>query len=121
VHWSQLVTFYAIFDAKPGQADLPVAVGDRFSWLAFWLPPVFAMRHGLWLELAGYVLLVLALGFASLWVGQGATTALYGVLAASIGFAAPALRRAKLTRAGWTYRRELWAPYSEQAQLEALQ
>ena len=115
------MTFYAIFDAKPGQADLPVAVGDRFSWLAFWLPPVFALRHGLWLELLAFVLVVLLLAVASLWLGPGAAFALYGVLAASIGFAAPSLRRARLARAGWTYRRELWAPYSQQGQLEALQ
>ena len=115
------MSFYAIFDPQPGKPALPVAVADRFSWLACLLPPVFALRHGLWLELLGFGLLVVALNFAGLWLGSGASFWLYVILAISLGFAAPALRRGKLRRQGWAYRSHVFATHAELAQLEALQ
>ena len=114
------MTFYAIFEPKPGKPDLPAAIGDRFSWFACLLPPLFLLRHGLWLQLLGWIVLTLAIRFAALWVGGAASLALHLLLAIAIGFAAPAMRRGKLRRAGWTYRREIWATHHQRAQLEAL-
>jgi hypothetical protein len=116
----QLVTFYAIFEPGSGKPDLPAAIPDRFSGLAFWLPPVFALGHGLWLAFVGFVLVVASLVLLTPWLGAAAALALYLLLALSFGFAAPALRRRKLRRLGWAYRRELWASHPELARLEVL-
>jgi hypothetical protein len=44
------MTVYAVFDRDANL--VPAVVPERFSWFAAFLPPVFAIVHGLWLELA---------------------------------------------------------------------
>jgi|GEM_PF-617019 hypothetical protein len=114
------VTLYAILDPKPGQAALPAAIPEQFSWLAAILPPVFLLRHGLWLELVGFVLVVTALVLAAPLIGGNAAFLLYLLGALWLGWAAPELRRAALRRRGWNERGPQVAASADLAQLEAL-
>jgi hypothetical protein len=112
------MTQFAMFESRFGRPDeAPVAVAESFSWLAAILPPVFFVRHGLWLELIAFILAVVALDFAGLYIGSGAVFWLYVLLAAWLGFAAASIRRAALKRGGWRYRGELTAPAADTARL----
>lgn len=114
------MTLFAIFDPKPGKADLPAAIPEKFSFLAAILPPVFLGVHGLWLELVAYVIGVVALGVSAAWIGGDAVTWLYLLLAMALGFAAPGLRRHALAWRGWTHRGDRVALSADMAQLEAI-
>ncbi|WP_137150470.1 DUF2628 domain-containing protein [Devosia sp. FKR38] len=114
------MTLYAIFDPKPGRPDLPVAVPERFSWLAALLPPLFLIAHGLWLELVAFVLKLVALLVLADYIGGDAAFGLYLLVALWLGFAAPGLRRHALVWRGWTHRGTRIALSAEMAQLEAL-
>jgi len=114
------VTLYAILDPKPGRAALPAAIPEQFSWLAVILPPVFLLRHGLWLELVFFVLAVTALVLAAAVIGDDAAFLLYCLVALWLGFAASGLRRAGLRRGGWSERGLQVAASADLAQLEAL-
>ena len=113
------MTLYAIFDPKPGKADLPVAVPEKFSWLAAILPPVFLLVHGLWLETVAFVLGVAALVIVSGFVG-GVAGPLYLLGVIWLGFAAPSLRRQGLVWRGWMLRGSRVAASADLAQLEAI-
>ena len=115
------MTLYAIFDPKPGKVDLPMAIPEKFSWLAALLPPVFLLAHGLWLEVLAFVLGVVALVVASGFLGTGACAWLYLIGAIWLGFAAPSLRRQGLMWRGWTDRGARVAASADLAQLEAIQ
>ena len=94
------MTLFAIYDRS---SAVPAAIAEKFSWLAFLLPPVFALVHRLWLLLIGYIVAVIALGFAATILGGGATFWLYVLFALWIGFAAPSLRRHALVHRGWSH------------------
>ena len=114
------MTLYAIYDPKPGQPELPAAIVEQFSWLAAVLPPVFLIRHGLWLESLGWVLTLVAIVLMSALMGGSAAVLLYLLAATWIGFAAPGLRRHALQWRGWTPRGERVALSADMAQLEAI-
>ena len=114
------MTLYAIFDPRPGKAALPAAIPEQFSWLAALLPPVFLLRHGLWLELLLFAVKLVALVLLADIIGGDAALLLYALLALWLGFAAPGLRRAALGRRGWIFRGERVALSQDAAQLEAL-
>lgn len=114
------MTLYSIFERDNGTPEAPVAVAEKFSWLAALLPPVFGLVHGLWLELIAFVVTVAAIAVLSLWLGLAAAFLLYVLLALLIGFEAPALRRGALRRRGWIYRTELCAAAADLAQVEWL-
>ncbi len=114
------MTLYAIFDPKPGNRDLPVAVPETFSWLAAILPPVFLLRHGLWLETLAWVLWVVALVVAAAFIGDGATFWLYVLGAVWLGLAAPGLRRQALEWRGWRHRGARVALSTDLARLGAM-
>ncbi|WDR07368.1 DUF2628 domain-containing protein [Devosia rhodophyticola] len=98
------MTIFAIYESRPDNRAAPVAVAEKFSWLAFLLPPVFAVVHGLWLELLVYLVKVAALIWLSNFIGADTAILLYPVLALWIGLSAPAMRRARLARKGWNHR-----------------
>jgi hypothetical protein len=112
------MTIYAVFDKDANAA--PAVVPDRFSWFAALLPPVFAVVHGLWLELAVYVVVVLLLGAGSRAFGGDAAFWIYVVFAIWIGFEVAALRRSALARRGWRYRTDVVAPSDDLAELEGI-
>ena len=113
------MTLYAIFDPKPGKADLPTAVPEKFSWFATLLPPVFLLVHGLWLETVAFVLGVVGLVVISGFVG-GVAALLYLLGVVWLGLAAPGLRRQSLVWRGWIWRGERVAASADMAQLEAI-
>ncbi|UJW84345.1 DUF2628 domain-containing protein [Devosia sp. SL43] len=114
------MTLYAIFDPKPGRRDLPAVVPEKFSGFAALLPPLFLLRHGLWLELVAWLVSVVALMVLSGYIGDAATFALYLLTAIWLGFAAPGLRRHALQWRGWSPRGDRVAASADLAQLEAL-
>jgi hypothetical protein len=73
------------------------AIADRLDWLAFMLPPLWAVWHGLWITLAGQVL---AVALAALW-SPLATAPAYTGLALILGFEGGAVRRAELGLRRW--------------------
>jgi Protein of unknown function (DUF2628) len=113
------MTTYSIFE-REGPDREPVAVAEKFSWFAALLPPVFALRHGMWVRFALYLLVVLALSAASLWIGEAAAVWLYLLFAVWIGLEAPGFQRRRLTRGGWSYRSEIIAPGADLAAVEWL-
>ena len=112
-----IVTLYSVFERE---AEAPAAVADRFSWFAALLPPVYALVHGLWLALLGYIVALAALVGISPWIGGEAAFWLYVILAALIGFEASTLQRLKLASRGWRYRTEVIAAAEDLAQVEFL-
>jgi hypothetical protein len=114
------VTLYAIFDPKPDRTAPPAAVPEAFSWFAAILPPVFLLRHGLWLETLAYALGAGALVAASRLIGNDAAFVLYALAALWIGFAAAGFRRHALRWRGWSHRGPVIASSADLAQLEAL-
>lgn len=112
------MTLYSVFERSNEIA--PAVVPEKFSWLAALLPPVYALVHGLWLGLVLYVVAVVALGVAGLWIGAEAGFWLYVLLALLIGFEAPAFRRRKLVARGWTWRADVIAGAEDLAQRDWL-
>jgi uncharacterized protein DUF2628 len=98
----------------------PVAVPDRFSWLAAILPPVFALAHGLWLLLLFWIVLVLGLGYTSLVIGDTAAGAIYVLVALFLGFEAPAFRRDALLGRGYLWRGDVIAAGADLAERDFL-
>ena len=62
------MTIFSIF-ARNAEVE---AVPDRFSWFAALLPPIYALVHGLWWALGGYVVAVAALVGLSQLIGDDA-------------------------------------------------
>ena len=114
------MTLYSIFDRDAAAPEAPVAVAEKFSWLAALLPPVFGLLHGLWLESIAFVVAMALIALLSLWLGLEAGLWLYVLLVMLIGFEAPSLRRGALRRRGWIYRTELFAAAQDLAQVEWL-
>jgi hypothetical protein len=112
------MTIYAVLEhpVKPA----PVAVRERFSWFAALLPPIWAIVHGLWLELIVYVALLCVLAFAGPVIGGDAVFWIYVACAVWIGFEAAGLRRGALRRRGWREHGEVIASSEDIAMLEAL-
>ena len=109
------MTLYSIFEKPQGKTAKerarpvtpPVAVADRFSWLAMLLPPVFAILNRLWLLLVFWVALVLGLAYISRVIGTDAATWLYVLVALFMGFEAPAFRRDALLARGYLWRGDM--------------
>jgi hypothetical protein len=112
------MTLYAVFDRDAKQA--PAVVPDRFAWLAAILPPVYAILHGLWLELVVFIIVAVLLNTASNAIGDEAAFWIYVAFAVWIGFEAPAMRAAALRRRGWRYRTDVVAPTEDMAQVEGI-
>jgi len=112
------MTTYAVFDKDANAA--PAVVPDRFSWFAALLPPVFALVHGLWLELVGWVIVVVLLSLGSDVIGDDVAFWIYVVFAVWIGFEAAALRRSALKRHGWRYRTDVIAASEDLAEVEGI-
>jgi hypothetical protein len=112
------MTIYAVFDRNANA--VPAVVPERFSWFAALLPPMFALAHGLWLELVGYIVAVGLLGLASTQIGGDAAFWIYIVFALWIGYEAPSFRAAALRGRGWRYRTDVVAPTEDLAEIAGL-
>ena len=121
------MTVYSIFEKPQGKAAKgrarfapPVAVADRFSWLAALLPPVFALLNGLWLLLLFWLVLVAGLAYVSRVIGSDAAGWLYLLVALFMGFEAPAFRRDGLLARGYLWRGDAVAPAPDLAERDFL-
>lgn len=101
------MTLYAVYD-KQGE-PAPQVVAEKFSWLAFLLPPVFTLVHGLWLSFFAVVSIVLLVILSSAVIGDDAAGVLYLALAVFFGFEASALRGAALRRRGYGHAADIVA------------
>lgn len=93
---------------RPGQTGgdpQVVAVGSGFSWWAAIMPPLWLLRHRLWLGLIGYLLLSLLWGVALELgdIAEPAATVLALGLSFLIGAMAADYRRWTLARRGWRF------------------
>lgn len=108
-----------------GERLLPaavVAVPSGFSWWAALVPPLWFLRHRLWLGLAGYVVFSLLLS-AALELGGIADPAVVAITLAVdllIGLSAADFRRWTLARRGWRQRAVLRAENAREAEERAL-
>jgi len=116
------MTLYSLFTRRgaAGLGEAPEAVAERFSWLAFLLPPVYMLVHGLWLALLGFVAVLLVLGFASAWLGGDMSFWLYGLSALWFGLEAPAFRARKLHRQGYLHAGDTIAAAEDLARIDYL-
>ena len=117
------MTLYSIFEkpqAKAAKDRAPVAIPERFSWLAMLLTPLYALLHGLWLLLLFWVALVIGLGFAARLIGPDAAVSLYVLVAVFLGFEAPALHRDWLLFRGYQWRGDIIAAAEDLAQRDYL-
>ena len=122
------MTVYSIFEKPQGKAAKdrargvipPVAVSDRFSWLAAILPPLYAVLNGLWLVLVFWIALVLGLAYISRVIGEDTAAWLYLLVAVFIGFEAPAFRRDALAARGFIWRGDVIAHGADIAERDYL-
>ena len=80
-----------------------VLVRDGFHFWAFLLAPLWMLRHRMWLELIGYLLLLGGVVFAlqRLGIAQDVGFGVVVLLSVLIGMEASSLRRWKLSRRGF--------------------
>jgi hypothetical protein len=115
------VTLFTILTPRPGSAALPEAVAEKFSWFAALLPPVHALVHRLWDQLALYLVGLAIIVFAERWIGADDAIWLYILLAIACGFAAPGARRRALQRRGFRSVGHRFAPDADLARLVAME
>jgi hypothetical protein len=98
----------------------PAAVGDRFSWFAALLPPLYVAVHGMWWELLAYGLALVVITGLAMVTGGNVAFWLYVLFAIWIGFEAAGLRRNAMRRRGWAYGGEIVAGAEDLAIVEWL-
>lgn len=56
------MTIFDIYESHPAADGTPqvILIADRFSWFAFFLPPLWAVTYRLWWHALGYLVLSLA-------------------------------------------------------------
>jgi Protein of unknown function (DUF2628) len=103
------MTIYAVHapanarDNPAVSADRCAFVCDGFSWGAFFLAPVWLLRHRLWIAFLGWLIAVLLLWAASYWLGLSSSAVFwsYVAIAVFLGLEAGMLRAASLRRRGF--------------------
>src|SRR6516164_4107585 len=104
------MSVYAVYapPLKRGQSapdpERFVFVRDRFSFWAFLVPPLWMLRHRLWLAFVLYLIVIVALELALGAVGASRTMMTTGAVLLSllVGLEAATLRRRVLARRGWS-------------------
>ena len=103
------MTVYMVLEPPPGRGDSVkraeriAFVPDRFTFSAFLFGPLWMLWHRLWIVLAGYIGVSVALGLGLRFAGAGADARGFAMLlfALLIGFEAASLRRWTLRLKGW--------------------
>ena len=104
------MSIYAVYapPLKRGQSapdpERFLFVRDRFSFWAFLVPPLWMLRHRLWLAFILYLIVIVALELALGAVGASRTMMIAGAVLLSllVGLEAATLRRRALARRGWS-------------------
>lgn len=86
-----------------------VYLEERFSWFAALLPPIWALSHAMWLEALVWLVKIVGIYVASLFIGGDAAFWLYVVFAIWIGFSASDIRAFALNRRAYASRGTLAA------------
>ncbi len=95
------MTVYMVFEPPETSGDAAeraeriAFVRDRFTWGAFLFAPLWMLWHQLWLVLAGYLIVMAALGGGLWYAGVGIVTlaAILALIAFLIGLEAASLAR----------------------------
>ncbi|HEY1541608.1 MAG TPA: DUF2628 domain-containing protein [Xanthobacteraceae bacterium] len=103
------MTVYMVFEPPPPRGDALkraeriAFVPDRFTWSAFLLAPLWMLWHRLWIVLAGYIGVSVAISLALRAAGVDADARSFALMlfALLIGFEATSLRRWTLRLKGW--------------------
>lgn len=104
--------------AANGEADLPIAVRDGFSLLAFIAPPLWLAWNRLWVEAAVALAALVALNAIGVQFGTGGMASLLSLLVALwVGFEGAAMRMAGLRRRGFAEVGAVWADNRDDAEL----
>jgi len=93
-------------------------IEERFSWFAALLPPLWAIAHGLWIELIIWIVLMAALVALSFGIGDEAGFWLYVLGASLLGFEAATVRLRALERRGYQPMGEMVASGEDIAEME---
>lgn len=104
----------------PASESGAVFIEDRFSWGAALFPPLWALFHGLWLELIVWIAAMVALVGLDMILGDVSAT-LYLLGALLLGFEAANIRAAALRRKGFHPEGDLIASGEDLAELAWLQ
>jgi hypothetical protein len=103
------MTIYAVHaptnarDNLAAAADRCAFVRDSFSWGAFFLAPLWLLRHQLWIGFLGWLVAVLLLWAAAYWLGLSSSAVFwsYVAIAVFVGLEGGPLRSAALLRRGF--------------------
>ena len=107
-------------DFDPANESGAVFIEDRFSWFAALLPPVWALVHGLWIELIIWIVGMVALYGLNFLIGDEAVFYLYLLSAFFIGYEAANIRASALSRRGCTLAGDIVAGGEDLAEMEWL-
>ncbi len=97
--------------------DDSLMIKEKFSCFACLLPPIWAMAHNLWVELALFVAAMIGLSFLSPLIGDEASFWLYVIGAIWIGFEASAILAKAKMRKGFTSQGDIIAQNDEESQI----
>lgn len=92
-------------------------IQERFSWSAALIPPLWAMVHGLWLELLIWITAMLLLVGVDRMLGEEVSFWLYVLCAIFIGFEAANIRASALRRKGFRLAGDIIAPSEDIAEM----
>lgn len=87
--------------ASAEPADDLVFIREGFSWAAFLVPPIWTLRHGLWLATALWLAAEIAISLVGSRFGAAVGWPLWLGFAILFALEARNFRRAKLERTGW--------------------
>ncbi|SDG22824.1 hypothetical protein [Pelagibacterium luteolum] len=108
-----LYTIYAKPEAGP---DAIAVLGDRFSWFAFLVTPLWALLRGAVAFFCLWAVIAIGLYRLAPHIGDDAAIVLYLVFALWAGYAAPQIAGRVLRRRDWITSGELVAPDTETAE-----
>jgi len=101
-----------------GETDLPVAVRDGFSWLAFIVPPLWFAWNRLWVEAMIALAALVVLNAVGVQFGMGGMASLLSLLVSLwAGFEGSAMRIAGMRRRGFVEVGAIWADSRDDAEL----
>ena len=104
--------------AANGEADLPIAVRDGFSWLAFLVPPLWFAWNRLWVEAMIALAALIVLNAVGIRFGMGGMTSLLSSLVSLwAGLEGAAMRIAGMRRRGYSEVGAIWAYDRDDAEL----
>lgn len=115
------MTLFALYRSIDNPAGLPMVVAEKFSWFATLLPPVHALVHRLWDQLALFLVGLALVVVSTRVIGFDAAIWLYILLALACGFAAPGAMRRALRRRGYSAAGHRFAEDADLARVAALE